>query len=290
MFMSKTFFGKWVLGVGFFSLLAFVPGNVSGYEEIQVKSGGTLTGNVTLKGAPPPSRRFHLVTFPNLDYCGTISNGKGDRILQEFTVSKEGNLKDVVILFLGVEKGKAFPFTPEITLENCVITPFVTPVRNNHPLNIISHDPIVHDIQGYTLKDDVTFQMFNKPMPPKESAVKQIKFRPNHYIFRVQCGVHSYMQMWGIGAANPYFAVSGPDGSYSISDIPPGEYDVLAWHPLLKPQVRRVTISPNGQLSENFKFDSSDDIIPYHDLQTGYRFDTVLETGKVPKPTLLLQE
>jgi hypothetical protein len=261
----------------------------SGYEEEAVKNPGIYAGKVTLTGPVPPPRRFHLITFPNMEFCGTISDGKGDRLLREFNVSDMGEFGNVVVLFVAVPNGKPFNYTPELKIENCLIDPFVAPVRNNHPIKIESKDPIVHDIQTYTLKDDYTFAMFNKPMLPKATEFKQIKFRPNHYIFRVQCGVHSYMQNWGIAIGNPYFAVTGKDGSFSISDIPPGEYDVIAWHPLMKPIVHHVTIEPNSTKADSFDFDSRDVIVPYHDLQTGYRFDTALVPSKVPKPTIMTQ-
>ncbi|MBI1822562.1 MAG: carboxypeptidase regulatory-like domain-containing protein [Nitrospirae bacterium] len=259
------------------------------YEETLVKDAGTYSGKVTLSGVVPPPRRFHLITFPNMEFCGTISDGNGDRLLREFHVSDKGEFKNVVVLFVGVSKGKAFNYTPELKIENCLIDPFVAPVRNNHPIKIESKDPIVHDVQTYTLKDDYTFAMFNKPMLPNSTEIKEIRFRPNHYIFRVQCGVHSYMQNWGIAIGNPYFSVTGEEGSFSIGDIPPGEYDVIAWHPLMTPVVHRVKIAPGEEKRDLFVFSSKDVVVPYHDLQTGYRFDTALIPSKMPKPTILIQ-
>jgi len=275
-----------------FVLLSFIclPSSKSwAYEEERVTNAGTYSGKVTLTGTVPPPRRFHLITFPNMEYCGTVSDGKGDRLLREFEVSDKGEFGQVVVLFVGVPKGKPFEYNPEIKIENCLIDPFIAPVRNNHPIKLISKDPIVHDVQAYTLKDDYTFAMFNKPIKPNATEIKNVKFRPNHYIFRIQCGVHSYMQNWGIAIGNPYFAVTGSDGSFSISEIPPGEYDVIAWHPLMKPIVHHVTISSNESTPDSFDFDSKDVIVPYHDLQTGYRFDTALIPSIIPKSTVLIQ-
>jgi hypothetical protein len=270
-------------------LMPEIASNAWGYEEIAIKDGASYSGKLTLNGPVPPPRRFHLITFPNMDFCGTISDGNGDRILREFHVSDKGEFKNVTVLFVAVPKGKPFNYSPELKIENCLIDPFVAPVRNNHSIKIESKDPIVHDIQTYSLKDDYTFAMFNKPMLPKSTEIKDVRFRPNHYIFRVQCGVHSYMQNWGIAIGNPYFAVTGEDGSFSIGDIPPGEYDVIAWHPLMTPLVHRVKIEAKEEKRDTFVFDSKDVEVPYHDLQTGYRFDTALIPSKIPKPTILNQ-
>ncbi len=257
-----------------------------GYEEVAVTNGGTLTGRVVLKGAVPPTRIFHMVFSPNIDFCTKISDGKGNRLLKEFRVSGEGGFQDVVVAVVGVEQGKRFDYTPEIQLENCRILPFVTPVRNHHPFSIVNKDPVVHDIQGYTIEDPYTFAMFNKPMLPKSTVAKEIQLRNRHYIFRTQCGVHDFMQSWGMAVGNPYFAVTGSDGSFTISDLPPGTYDVIAWHPHMKVQAQRMTVSANGTVELNFEFDSAEVHIPLHDLQTSYRLETALDMLHLEPPTI----
>lgn len=262
------------------------------YEEVSVTSGGTIYGKVILKGTPPPARIFHLVFSPNIDYCQRVSDGKGNRLLREFEVSENGGFKDVVVAVIGVQRGKPFDFTPKIEIENCRISPFVSPVRNNRPITLESKDPITHDIQAYSIKNPIesyTFQMFNKPMPSKTVASKEIKFRRGHFIFRTQCGVHDFMQSWGIAVGNPYFAVTGPGGEFSITDLSPGTYDIIAWHPHMMVQAERVTVSPNNSVTLNFEFDSSEVEIPEHDLQTGYRLETWLALRHLVPPSVELQ-
>src|SRR5262249_53337338 len=98
-----------------------------GYEETSVASGGTITGKVVLKGTPPPVRIFHLIFSPNIDFCGKVSDGKGNRLLKEFQVSRDGGFQDVVIAVVGVEKGKKFDYSPRLDIETCRISPFVAP-------------------------------------------------------------------------------------------------------------------------------------------------------------------
>jgi hypothetical protein len=259
------------------------------YEEAAVTNGGTLTGRVALNGAAPPARIYHMVFSPNINFCAKISDGKGNRLLREFQVADDGGFAGVVVAVVGVEKGKPFDYTPEIRLENCRISPFVTPIRNRHPLSIVNKDSVVHDIQGYTIEDPYTFAMFNKPMLPKSTEGKEIRLRKGHYIFRTQCGVHDFMQSWGMAVGNPYFAVTGPDGRYTIPDLLPGTYDVIAWHPHMKIQATRVTVAADGKIDLNFDFDSSEVIIPLYDLQTQYRLQTALDTLHLDPPAVELQ-
>src|SRR5581483_5591103 len=232
-----------------------------GYEEVAVVSGGTVSGKVVLSGTPPPARIYHLVFSPNLDFCGRISDGKGNRLVKEFNVYQDGGFQDVIVAVVGVEKGKPFDYQPQLTIEDCRIAPFVAPIRNHHPIGLHNKDSIAHDIQAYTLKDDYTFAMFNKPLTPQMVAVKEAKFRKDHYIFRTQCGVHDYMQSWGFAIGNPYFAVTGPDGTFQIADLPPGDYHVIAWHPHMEVRAQQITVPENGKVTLNFQFNASEVVI-----------------------------
>jgi len=279
-----------MIAAGFLSVLFLCKYSVGwGYEEINVTSGGTVSVKVFLRGTPPPSRIFHMVFSPNIDFCTRISDGNGNRLLKEFRVSGDGGFQDVVVAVVGVEKGKPFDYTPEIRLENCRIGPYVTPVRNHHPFSIVNKDPVVHDIQAYTIQDPYTFAMFNKPMLPESSTSREVVLRKNHFIFRTQCGVHDFMQSWGMAVGNPYFAVTGPDGSFSIPDLPPGTYDVIAWHPHMQVKAQRITVPASGRVDLNFEFDSAEAKIPLHDLQTNYRLETALDLLHLKPPTIELQ-
>jgi hypothetical protein len=281
---------RWIIFTGLFIALALSNQSAGwGYDEITVASGGTIAGKVFLKGAPPPVRIFHLIFSPNIDFCGKVSDGKGNRLLKEFRVSGDGGFQDVVIAVVGVEQGKKFDYMPALDLEACRISPFVVPVRNRFPIRLENKDPIAHDIQAYTLKDDYTFAMFNKPMVPESTATKQIVLRQGHYIFRTQCGVHDFMQSWGMAVGNPYFAVTGSDGNFTIPDLPPGTYDVIAWHPYMKVQSQKITVPASGRVTLNFQFDASEVDVPLYSLQKEYRLDTALQQHHMVSPSIELQ-
>jgi hypothetical protein len=54
---------------------------------------------------------------------------------------------------------------------------------------------------------------------------------------------------------HPYFAVSKPDGSFSIGNLPPGKYTLAAWHERLGKQTLEVTVAAKESKSDaNFTF------------------------------------
>ena len=83
--------------------------------------------------------------------------------------------------------------------------------------------------------------------------------------------------------------MTGPEGEFSISDLPEGTYDIIAWHPHMTVQSKRVTVSPNRSVNLDFTFDSSDVEIPEHDLQMGYRLETWLSLRNLVPPSVELQ-
>jgi hypothetical protein len=58
-----------------------------------------------------------------------------------------------------------------------------------------------------------------------------------------------------IGAfAHPFYAVTGPDGKFTISGLDAGTYEITAWHERLGTQKASVTVGATGSKTQDFKF------------------------------------
>jgi hypothetical protein len=57
---------------------------------------------------------------------------------------------------------------------------------------------------------------------------------------------------------HPYAVVVRDDGSYSINDVPPGDYTVKAWHPRLGIQKTNLSVPAKGAVEANFSFSSAE--------------------------------
>ena len=120
------------------------------YEAITVTNGATVAGKVTFTGSVPVPKTFELRRYYDREYCATLSDGKGHRLLKEVNVGQDGDLKDVVVVIEGVEKGKAFTATDaEVEASLCQFLPFVTVVSDKRRVTVFNRDPVSHDIQGY---------------------------------------------------------------------------------------------------------------------------------------------
>jgi len=283
----------------------------SGYEESTVADAGTLTGTVTLVGEVPKPKGYNLVTFPDPVYCGRISNGKGWRLLQTFQVGNGGAFRDVVVLIEGIERGKPFTFqTPRIEAIDCTFKPFTTVVRNKRSVEVVNMDPAMHDIQAYETSELGPRVLFNVPLPmnplhprslgtaaqyhrhlPGEPMQQVVNMTKGRRVFVMQCGFHAYMESWGLAVDNPYYAVTGRDGRFEITDIPPGSYNVVVWHPQIGgAKEYKVVIEPKGRTTLDVKVDAPTGRLYANEAMENPRFGLGMMGDAKIVPTLEKQD
>ncbi|MDE3118944.1 MAG: carboxypeptidase regulatory-like domain-containing protein [Nitrospirota bacterium] len=241
------------------------------YEEITVPDGGTLTGQVTLEGAVPKPKGYNLTTLPDPLYCGRISDGQGWRILQPFQVGPAGEFREVVVYLEGIDKGKPFEEKglPQIEAKDCLFLPFTTVVRDDQSVTVVNMDPVMHDLQAYETSHLGPRVLFNVPLPMNPQHPRNFKDRSDAALYHrhmagapmkqlvnlskgrrtfvMQCGFHAYMESWGLAVTNPYFAKTDEQGRFTMTDVPPGTYKLVIWHPYIRTTVEHtVTVGPKG--------------------------------------------
>jgi uncharacterized protein (UPF0179 family) len=241
------------------------------YQEMEVKNGGTIQGKAMLTGNMPPPRVYHLVLFPNIDMCAEVDADESgeNRILDDFKVSPEGGLKDVLISLEHVEAGKPFVKEPiMINSENCKFTPDVNAIRQGEAFKVDNQDAVMHNSQVYQKERGKI--LLNIPIPAEEISEGKVTFQKNYKIMQMICGMHEFMQTWGYRVQNPYFSKTKIDGNFKIDNIPPGDYVVTAWHYLMKVQTKKIHITENSVIDLNFDFNGDKVIRPlYETIQSG---------------------
>jgi len=274
-------------------LIIFYPLAAMGYESANVTNGGTLSGKVTLMGEIPNSRAFPLVLYPFGTFCKKISDGHGNVVIQEYITGPENGLQDTIISIQDVQKGKAFlDIKAEYVAVNCMFHPADVPdseqfgiskggtlehihpavgvFRNDQLITVLNKDPIIHN--GQVFQSQRGNIALNFPIPVSDKSNGGIvHLDPGKKIAQMICGMHEFMQTWGYVVDNPYYARTKRDGLFSIDQIPPGTYKVIAWHPHFQPVEKEITILPDGKVSLDFEFDSSEIKHPNYEIQEKFR-------------------
>ena len=229
----------------------------SAYDTVVVKDGAVLQGTVTFQGTVPAPKEFELRRYPDRVFCGAISDGDGHRFLKEVNVGQGGGLKDVVVVVEGVQSGKPFTFTnAQVEANVCQFLPFVTVVSDKRQLTVTNRDPVSHDIQGYAYDQAGVDIVLHRPSLKATGTTDIVHLVKGRKVFTMQCGMHPYMQNWGYAIDNPYYAVTDQHGTFSIGELPPGTYNVKAWHPILGVQERELTVEPNDTATLDVRFDA----------------------------------
>ena len=226
-----------------------------GYESSTVTNGATLQGKITFTGTVPEPKAFELRRYYDREYCAALSDGKGHRLLKEVNLGSDGGLRDVVVVVEGIERGKPFTFTDaEVEASLCQFLPFVTVVSDKRRVTVFNRDPVSHDIQGYAYDQSGVDIVMHRPALHVSGTTDIVQLVKGRKVFTMQCGMHPYMQSWGYAIDNPYYAVTGPTGSFTIGDLPAGTYHIKAWHPILGVQERDVTVTSNGTATLDLQF------------------------------------
>ena len=125
-------------------------------------------------------------------------------------------------------------------------------VRNGGEVEVRNSDPVQHNIHTYEVIGRAMRTVFNVNQPNKGVFKQTVKLKRGKWL-KLGCDAHDFMHAWVFVAGNPYYAVTGDDGKFNISDVPAGEYKVVAYHPTLGKQKVVVTVGAS-EASAEFTF------------------------------------
>ena len=201
------------------------------YREVEVSDGGTVQGKVVFNGAV---KKKTVLPTKDKRVCGGIR--KEPLIL----VGGGGEVKDSVVYLKGIGSGKAWPEmmtkVPVLDQKNCRFQPHVQVARQGS-LDIVNSDPVLHNTHGYYGKRTA----FNVALPEQDQKVTKVLKRPG--TVKVDCDAHGWMLGWVQVVDSPYFFQTGEDGTFSITDVPPGDYTLVVWQEWLGDTEVPITVT-----------------------------------------------
>lgn len=209
---------------------------------------GDITGRINLKGTPPGERQLPVARDP---FCGKLFVGKPTPTTRFYLADAKGGLGDVFVHIKSGLEGKPIPApTGSVTIDQkgCEYLPYVFGLQTGQKLLITNGDPLMHNIH-VTPSAASGNKESNKAQMAGAKAF-EYKFDNPEVFLRFKCDVHPWMFSYGGVVNHPYFAVSAEDGTFKISNVPPGDYVIEAVHRKTHPRgtgiTQKVTVGADG--------------------------------------------
>jgi len=206
---------------------------------------GTIRGVVRFDGIPPVNLR--LPVGGNAE-CAALHAAPA---FDEAVLVQDGRLQNVIVYVKAGLEGKVFAWPREpvrIANDRCVYVPRVSGAMIHQPIEFVNRDPTPHNIHGFSSQGDFNFTLLGKDLS------NRVKLGKPELPLRVKCDLHPWMSGWVGIFAHPYFAVTGADGAFELKGLPPGEYEIEAWHERLGTRTRKARLDARGALDVEFVF------------------------------------
>ena len=229
------------IGIGA-SVVALVTGVLAAPSASPAAGGGEgqATGSIAGRVAvtDPPAPRMVAVTTDQA-VCGTEVED------QAVVVDDSGGLANAVVLVAGVPWSER-PSDASIDNAGCYFVPRVQVLPTRTVVTIRSQDDTLHSTHAY---DDRQRTLFNIAIPFPGLEVQRPFRRPGPV--RIECDSHGWMRGW-VYVSDDLGTVTGSDGTFELTGIPPGAYQLTVWHERYEGATRQVTVTAGGTAEADF--------------------------------------
>lgn len=217
--------------------------------SVDPATAGTVSGTIAFDGQAPAGEAIDMAEEPT---CA--EKHASPPVQTPAVVGPAGGLANVFVhVSQGLPEGTwATPSEAvELDQDGCIYHPHVLGIRTGQTLAIRNSDGLLHNINARPENQ----RGFNISQPTNMTTERS--FARAEIMIPVQCDVHGWMEAYIGVVDHPYFAVTGQDGSFTIANLPPGDYTVEAWHEEYGVQSVSVTVAASGDATADFTYSAS---------------------------------
>jgi plastocyanin len=133
-------------------------------------------------------------------------------------------------------KGTPNAMDVQIAMQSKQFVPRVRVVTTGSRVSFANQDPFRHNVFSNTPGGT-----FDLGLYPRGASRATAFRRPG--VYPVFCNIHSRMSAFVVAVSTPHHTQAQADGSWSISDVPPGRYTLHVWHERASERTREVTVA-----------------------------------------------
>jgi hypothetical protein len=111
----------------------------------------------------------------------------------------------------------------EVDQKNCDFVPHSSAIHVDQTLVLKSSDPTGHNVRLTGFANNG----LNQNVAPNGQIA--VKLQAERLPMRVACDIHPWMHGHVMIFDHPFFAVTGPDGSFEITGVPEGDQNLVVW-------------------------------------------------------------
>ncbi len=209
---------------------------------------GNIVGKVNFKGAKPAATMIKM----NADQKCLKMHGGKDVASDQVVVNPNNTLGDVFVYVKKGLEGKTFPTPTQkvvIDQKGCMYHPHVFGMMTKQPLEVINSDPTLHNIHALPKNSS----QFNIAQPIKDMKITKTFDNPEVMV-KIKCEVHNWMAAYVGVLPHPFFSVTNDKGEFEIKNLPPGTYEIEAWHEKFGTQTMNVTVGASDTKTADFTY------------------------------------
>lgn len=204
----------------------------------------TLTGLVKLEGAAPKMGNLQMGADA---FCA--SQHQTPVPDEEVVAGPGGELANVLVYVKNAPNAPP-PATPAVLDQRgCKYIPHVSAVQVGQTVQVKNSDTTLHNVNAQPKVN----ARFNEAQPvpmTSEKRFDKVEMEP----FRIKCDVHGWMKSYMAVLPHPWHGVSQANGNFTIANLPPGSYTIVAWHEKYGTQEQQVTVGAKESKAVNFVF------------------------------------
>jgi plastocyanin len=206
----------------------------------------TLNGTVKLTAAAPKMPAIPMGADP---YCQ--SQHTAPVTDEEVVAGPAGELANVFVYIKDIQGNFPAPTTAVVLdQKGCQYFPHVHAVQVGQPLEIKNSDATLHNVHAMP---EINAQ-FNEGQPVQGMTSTKKFDKAEIKPFKVKCDVHGWMKSYMAVMPHPFYAVSKADGTFTIPNLPPGTYTLVAWHEKFGSKEQPITVAAKESKAVAFTY------------------------------------
>jgi len=213
---------------------------------VNAATAGSVSARVRYTGPVPPPQPINMASAPG---CAKLHS---EPVVDPTLAVNQGSLANAVVYIRqGLENWVFAPPENKVVIDQkgCLYEPRVSAAMVGQAVEFLNSDPEAHNVHGRaSVVPAWNFMM------SRQGQERVLYFDKPELGIQVGCDIHPWMRAYLSIVPNPYFAVTGADGSAQFRNVPPGQYVIGVWHESLGTQEQPVVLPPQGELSVSFTY------------------------------------